>query len=210
LPQLPGGFADPVRTKSSSRAEISIGASLASQPKDKETQMNTTPLLSLVGALILTLLVANPSVMAAETECDDASVAKADELGCLPSPHDMSLDRLMAGTCCAENAAAECTQVELAAAEELMAAQLREVSSALRLGGDGDRLLASLHAAQVAWAGYREAQCTVMMSHEAGEPGEHAALRERCRFEFTVERILDLAEMQEKLEASGPRLVQLH
>ena len=172
--------------------------------------MNTTPLLGLVGALILTLLVANPSVMAAETECDDASVAKADELGCLPSPRDMSLDRLMAGTCCAENAATECTQVELAAAEELMAAQLREVSSALRLGGDSDRLLASVRAAQVAWEGYREAQCTVMMIHETGELGEHAALRERCRFEFTVERILDLAEFQEKLDASAPRVTQVY
>ena len=169
--------------------------------------MDTKPLLTLAGTLIVALCIASASGAGVQADCA-AGAGTAGESPCPPRAID--LDRLMAGDCCMGSGAIACTQVELAVAEELMAAQLREVSNALRLGGDGDRLLASLQAAQVAWEGYRETQCTVMTSHEAGEPGEHAALRERCRFEFTVERILDLAEMQEKLEASGPRLVQLH
>jgi uncharacterized protein YecT (DUF1311 family) len=169
--------------------------------------MNTKPLLSLAGTLIVALCIASASGAGVQADCD-AGVGTVGESQC-PS-RAIDLDRLMAGDCCMGTEATECTQVELAAAEELMAAQLREVSSALRLVGDSDRLLASVRAAQVAWEGYREAQCTVMMIHETDEPGEHAALRGRCHFEFTVERILDLAEMQEKLEASGPRLVQLH
>jgi uncharacterized protein YecT (DUF1311 family) len=169
--------------------------------------MNTKPLLRLAGTLIVALRIASASGAGVQADCD-AGAGTVGESQCPPRAID--LDRLMAGDCCTGSGATECTQVELAAAEELMAAQLREVSSALRLGGDSDRLLASLQAAQVAWEGYREAQCTVMMSHEAGEPGEHAALRERCRFEFTVERILDLAELQEKLEASAQRLVQVY
>ena len=169
--------------------------------------MNTKPLLRLAGILIVALCIASASGAGVQADCE-AGAGTVSESPCPPRAID--LDRLMAGDCCTGGGATECTQVELAAAEELMAAHLREVSSALRLGDDGDRLLASLHAAQAAWEDYREAQCTLMMIHESSEPGEHAALRERCRFEFTVERILDLAEMQGKLEASAPRLVQLH
>jgi uncharacterized protein YecT (DUF1311 family) len=170
--------------------------------------MHTTQLLRLTGALILTLLAASLSIAGAEAECDEAIVAKLD--GCPPQTRGVSLDRLMAGTCCGQNAAAECTDVELAVAEELLAAQLREADSALRHGADGDRLMASLKAAQVAWERYREVRCELLTAPEASDAGDDAGARERCRFELTVERILDLAEMQEKLEASGPRIVQLY
>jgi uncharacterized protein YecT (DUF1311 family) len=170
--------------------------------------MHTAPLLGLMGALILTLLVASLSIAGAEAGCDEAIVAKLD--GCPPPTRGESLDRLMAGTCCGEDAAAECADVELAVAEELLAAQLREAGSALRHGADRDRLMASLKAAQVAWERYREVRCELLTVPETSDVGEHAALRDRCRFELTVERILELAEMQEKLQAADPRVVQLY
>ena len=171
--------------------------------------MNTASLLRLACALTVALLMTTPSV-AAEAACHDAGAMGQGGTGCLPAPGDMSLDRLMAGTCCEDNAGAECADGELAAAEELLAAQLRETGSALRHGTDGDRLLASLHTAQGAWERYREFRCELLTVPEASDAGEHAAVRERCRFELTVERILDLAEMQENFGASGSRVVQLY
>ena len=166
--------------------------------------MNTTAVLTLGATLLVALCIA----AVAHAECSHSSIGLPDELHCQPPPRDPGLDRLMSGAYCTECAATECAQVELAAAEGLMDAQLRQAASVLRLGGEDNRMLESLYAAQTAWERYRDSQCELMTVYE--DASEHAALRERCRIEFTVERILDLAEMQEKLEASSPRLVQVY
>jgi uncharacterized protein YecT (DUF1311 family) len=161
--------------------------------------MNMTSLLNLAGTVILTLWIATP----AHAECADA------EPQCRLLARDASLDQLMGGAYCADCPAAGCPQLELAAAEELMSAQLRETASILHQPGYGDSLKA-LHAAQEAWERYRDHQCALPITYKTEDAMEVPALRERCRFELTVERILDLAEMQERLETSSPHLTRLH
>ena len=133
-----------------------------------------------------------------------AAAARAD------APRNAGLDQLMDGVSCAECADTECAQVELAAAEQVLHAQLRSADGALRLGANGGEALDSLYAAQAAWERYRDLQCALLALHEAGEADDRAVLRERCRFDFTVERILDLAEMQDELEASAGRVTQAY
>jgi uncharacterized protein YecT (DUF1311 family) len=152
--------------------------------------MNTTSLRSAAATLLLALCI--------------ATAARAD------APRETGLDRLMGGAYCADCTATECAQVELTVANELLDAQLRQAASALRIDPNGDLALGSLYAAQAAWERYRDLQCTLLVMHEAPDTEEQDALRGRCRLEFTIERILDLAEMQEKLEASGSRLVQFY
>jgi uncharacterized protein YecT (DUF1311 family) len=152
--------------------------------------MNTTSLLRVAGTLLLASCI--------------ATAAHAD------APLDSGLDRLMGGTYCADCTATECAQVELTVANELLDAQLRQAAGGLRIGADGDRAVESLYAAQAAWERYRDLQCTLLVMHEAQDTEEQDALRGRCRLGFTVERILDLAEMQERIEASVQRLVQLY
>ena len=151
--------------------------------------MNTTSLRSAAGTLLLALGI--------------ATAARADAL------RDNGLDRLMGGAYCADCAATECAQVELTVANEVLDTQLHQAASALRIGANGDQALRSLYAAQAAWERYRELQCTLLVMHETQDTEEQDALRSRCRLEFTVERILDLAELREKLDVSGPRLVRL-
>ena len=98
----------------------------------------------------------------------------------------------------------------MAAAEQVLQAQLRSAAGALQLGTHGDQALDSLYAAQAAWKRYRDLQCVLLAMHEARKADDQAVLRERCRFDFTVERILDLAEMQEELEASAARVTRIY
>ena len=152
--------------------------------------MNTRSLYRVAATLLLALCM--------------GAAARADAL------RDAGLDQLMGGARCADCTAAECAQVELAAAEQLLDAQLRSAAGAVRLGANGEQALDSLYAAQGAWERYRDLQCTLLALHETGEADDQAVLRERCRFDFTVERILDLAEMQEELEASARRVTQIY
>jgi len=152
--------------------------------------MNATSLHRVAATLVLALCM--------------AAAARAD------APRNTGLDQLMGGASCADCMDTECAQVELAAAEQVLHAQLRSAAGALRLGANGDQALDSLYAAQAAWERYRDLQCTLLALHEAGEADDQDVLRERCRFDFTVERILDLAEMQEELEAYARRVTQIH
>jgi uncharacterized protein YecT (DUF1311 family) len=152
--------------------------------------MNTTSLRRAAAALLLALCI--------------ATAARAN------APLDTGLDRLMNGAYCADCTATECAQFELTVANELLDAQLRQAADGLRAGVHGDQAVESLYAAQAAWERYRDLQCTLLVMREAQDTEEQDALRGRCRFEFTVERILDLAEMQERIEAAAQRLVQLH
>lgn len=152
--------------------------------------MNTTSRRGAAGTLLIALCI--------------ATAARAD------TPLDTGLDRLMGGAYCADCAATECAQVELTVASELLDAQLRQAASALRMGANEDQVVESLYAAQAAWERYRDFQCTLLVMHEAQDMEEQDALRGRCRLEFAVERILDLTEMQERIEASAQRLVQLY
>jgi uncharacterized protein YecT (DUF1311 family) len=149
--------------------------------------MSITSTLRLGGTLLLTLCI--------------AAGALAD------APRATGLDRLMTGAYCADCASTECAQVELAVAEDLMDAQLRQAAGALRLGRKGNEMLESLYAAQAAWETYRDHQCALLVMHE-DDGGDQSILRERCRFELTVERILDLAQLQEEIEATARRVTQ--
>ena len=169
--------------------------------------MNTRPLAHLAVTLILALCVASASHAGAQTACD-AGMTDHERY---PSPLlEHGLDRLMTGICCAASAAGECGQLELAAAEDLMAAQLRSAAGGLRLAGNGKRLVESLYTAQAAWEHYRDSQCTLRIRYGAGDIEQQTASRDRCRFEFTVERILDLARIQEDIEATVRRAAQLY
>jgi uncharacterized protein YecT (DUF1311 family) len=115
----------------------------------------------------------------------------------------------MTGNCCVDSAAGECGQIELAAAEELMAAQLRSAAGALRLAGNAEGALAALDTAQTAWEHYRDIKCATLTKSDAGDIEQPSASSERCRFEFTVERILDLAQLHDDIQATVRRAARL-
>jgi len=168
--------------------------------------MHTRTLSNLGVALLLAWGIAIPSLACAEGACDAGGAHRER----YPSPRmESSLDPLMTGSCCADSEADECVQIELAVAEKLMSAQLHGAASALRLAGNAEGTLEALHAAQSAWERYRDTQCALLVGHATRDIEQRTALHERCRFEFAIERILDLAGIHASIEANVQRAARL-